>query len=315
MSSSQQPQEAPPSYDQAKAQPSSQPAGTSSAATAATTSGGLLSAPSVAEERRSMEDMLRPLPKGWIRQWDPESHHNFFVDTQANPPRSIWVHPFDDDQFQREHPDEVRKERERLERENLVHAETDDDDDEHQHLGAASKGKPSSSSGKPHLGAAAVGGGGVGAAAGSSSSASASTQQPKGMKKFGRTLKDKMTGTTHEQREQQRRQREAAERRAMEQHQMIRNALIRAAQTGQPQFLGRDQQGREIFAQPPPPGAFRMGPSLGYGPYQTMNGPYGGYGPYSRPMGPYARGGGMGMGGMPILGGLAGGMLLGGLLF
>ncbi len=45
-----------------------------------------------------------------------------------------------------------------------------------------------------------------------------------------------------------------------------------------------------------------------------MDGPYGAYGPYSRPMGPYSRPYGYGAG-MPILGGLAGGMLLGGLLF
>ncbi|KAK5659898.1 hypothetical protein OQA88_13361 [Cercophora sp. LCS_1] len=46
--------------------------------------------------RRSMEDELRPLPPGWIRSYDPQTHHQFFVDTTTHPPRSIWHHPLDD---------------------------------------------------------------------------------------------------------------------------------------------------------------------------------------------------------------------------
>jgi len=46
--------------------------------------------------RRSMEDEESPLPEGWIRQWDPESKHHFYVDTKANPPRTIWNHPYED---------------------------------------------------------------------------------------------------------------------------------------------------------------------------------------------------------------------------
>ncbi|TBU48211.1 hypothetical protein BD309DRAFT_912499 [Dichomitus squalens] len=46
-----------------------------------------------------------PLPDGWIREFDPKSKHPFWVDTQAKPPRSIWVHPFEDEQFLAEHPD------------------------------------------------------------------------------------------------------------------------------------------------------------------------------------------------------------------
>ncbi|EST08707.1 hypothetical protein PSEUBRA_001788 [Kalmanozyma brasiliensis GHG001] len=279
MSNPSQPTEAPPSYEQASG--SSRPA----AATSSTT-GSHLGVPKQDEQtaRKSMEDMLRPLPKGWIRQFDPTTQHNFFVDTQAKPPRSIWVHPFDDEQYQREHPTEVKQERERIEREHMVHADTDDEDD-HRHPSTAATG--------------------AGASAGA---------QPKGMKKFGRSLKDKLTNTTHSEREAKRQAQREAEQRAFEQHQAIRRALQVATQTGQPQLVGRDKQGREIFAQPPPPGAYGYGATLGYGPYQTMNGPYGAYGPYSRPMGPYSRpyGGGAGM---PILGGLAGGMLLGGLLF
>jgi len=42
------------------------------------------------EHRRSMEDEHRHLPPGWVRQYDAQSHHQFFVDIKADPPRSIW---------------------------------------------------------------------------------------------------------------------------------------------------------------------------------------------------------------------------------
>ncbi|KAI0361179.1 hypothetical protein OH77DRAFT_403563 [Trametes cingulata] len=46
-----------------------------------------------------------PLPEGWVREFDPNTKHPFWVDTRAKPPRSIWVHPYEDEQFLREHPD------------------------------------------------------------------------------------------------------------------------------------------------------------------------------------------------------------------
>ncbi|PIL31568.1 hypothetical protein GSI_06270 [Ganoderma sinense ZZ0214-1] len=45
------------------------------------------------------------LPDGWVREVDPKTRHPFWVDTSAEPPRSIWVHPYEDEQFLREHPD------------------------------------------------------------------------------------------------------------------------------------------------------------------------------------------------------------------
>ncbi|KAH9843787.1 uncharacterized protein C8Q71DRAFT_730047 [Rhodofomes roseus] len=35
----------------------------------------------------------RPLPPGWISQWDSNYNAWFYVNTQENPPRSSWVHP------------------------------------------------------------------------------------------------------------------------------------------------------------------------------------------------------------------------------
>ncbi|KAJ1018137.1 hypothetical protein NDA16_005003 [Ustilago loliicola] len=298
---SHQPTEAPPSYDQVSG---SRPGATTTATAAGASSSSTTAANAhlgvpkedAAAARKSMEDMLRPLPKGWIRQYDPSTHHNFFVDTLANPPRSIWVHPYDDEQYQREHPDQVRRERERIQKEHMVHADTDDEDDLPHSSSSSSKAHATSSS--HHNNAAAVGG--------------SSSTEPKGLKKFGRNLKDKMTNTTHSEREAKRQAQREAEQRAIQQHAAIRQALVTATRTGQPQLVGRDKQGREIFAQPPPPGAFGYGATLGYGPYQTFDGPYGSYGPYARPMGPYRRPG-YGGGGMaaPLLGGI----LLGGLLF
>jgi len=48
------------------------------------------------------------LPHGWVKQFDPQSRLPFYVDTQANPPRSIWVHPFEDDLYLSEHPEAHR---------------------------------------------------------------------------------------------------------------------------------------------------------------------------------------------------------------
>lgn len=49
-------------------------------------------------------DKDQTLPYGWIKQVH-ESGHPYYVDTRANPPRSIWVHPYEDELFLKEHPD------------------------------------------------------------------------------------------------------------------------------------------------------------------------------------------------------------------
>ncbi|KAG8938684.1 hypothetical protein FRC00_014566 [Tulasnella sp. 408] len=47
------------------------------------------------------EEELRPLPVGWIRQWDSSTENYFYVDTTANPPLSVWEHP--DDLIEEQH--------------------------------------------------------------------------------------------------------------------------------------------------------------------------------------------------------------------
>lgn len=132
-------------------------------------------------------------------------------------------------------------------------------------------------------------------------------------------------GTTHEEREKQRRVRAIEEQKAYEMHQAIRQAMAKAMETGQPQPIGRDKDGHDLFIEPPQgPGDTNAG-YAGYG----QQGSYRGYNPYSqgpyanpnarfiRPEYPYARPYGYGYGGgmgMPLMGGMMGGMMLGGML-
>lgn len=133
---------------------------------------------------------------------------------------------------------------------------------------------------------------------------------PTGVTKFGRRMKDKMTHTTHEQRERERAQRAEEERRAYQRHQELRQAMSRAAQTGEPQYVGKGKDGKDIYIEPPP--SQGMG-GYGYNPY--TQGPYANpNATFVRPQYPYSRpyGGGYGGGyGLPLAGGLMGGLLLG----
>lgn len=245
-------------------------------------------------ERRSIEDSIRPLPTGWIRQWDPKTGHNFFVDTKATPPRSIWHHPLDDEEYVHAHSEEAKRLNAQVEsasRPSYDDNTTDEEGDVHQQAQASM-----SRTSKP---------------------------PPTGMKKLGQSMKNKMTGSTHAERVAKREQRRKQEEEAYKKHQLIRAAMMRAQQTGQPELIGKDTAGRDLFAQPPPRENPYIGASLGHTPYQQP-GQYGygyGAGPYGAPYGSYGRrgygyGGGMGMGGPMMLGGgLLGGMMLGGLMF
>ena len=258
-----------------------------------------------------MEDESRPLPRGWVRSFDAESGHQFYVDTTKEPPRSIWVHPYDDDQYLSTLSSE---ERERIQeesnhagrghppsKEDIMASHTDEEDE---------FGSPTS----PGLGPNEL-----------------PPRPDKGKGKdsrgFGRKFKDKVTGTTHEQRQEQKRQRAEAERKMYEHHQRIRQAMAEAARTGKPQLVGKDKDGKDLYIEPPA----GIGAGAAYGrpygnPYPGGGNYYNPYGPggvyttpnarYVRPPNPYNRpyGGGYGGGyGLPIGLGIGGG-LLGGLL-
>ena len=248
-----------------------------------------------------MEDERRPLPDGWVRTFDPGNKHQFFVDTRKDPPRSTWVHPYDDDEYLASLTGE---ERERIEeqsmgrghpmtKEDIMASHTDDEDDHDHPSSSTSANLPPRPEGKG-----------------------------KAKEPLGRRLKDKLTGSTHEQREEERRRRAEQERQMYQQHLRIRQAMATAAQTGQPQWVAKDSDGKDVYVEPP---ALRGGP-FNYGNGYGYN-PYGGPGVYTtpqaryiRPPNPYSRpyGGGYGGGyGLPLAvgGGLLGGLLLGDALF
>ena len=259
--------------------------------------------------RRSMEDEARALPKGWVRSYDPETSHQFFVDTTSEPPRSIWTHPYDDDEYLNtlssedreriEHESMRRPEDAQPNKADIMHDHTDisEDEDIPNDLPARKNAPPAQK------------------------------------KSFGRKMKDKLTGSTHEERQQERARREQKEREMYQRHLAIRQAMNKALQTGKPQLIGRDKDGQDVWLEPPQySGSSRYPGGYGYNPYRgggVLGGPMGGGvygggmfappGMYRRPGMAYGRPYGRGYGGgygMPMAmgGGLLGGMMLGGAL-
>jgi hypothetical protein len=248
--------------------------------------------------RRSMEDEHRPLPPGWVRQYDASTHHQFFVDTNSNPPRSTWNHPHDDSQYLNSLTSDERKHILRLNRSvSLDDIEAESSDDE-THTPSAPKRVPASSS------------------ASAADATSSEDQAPTGLHKFGRKMKDRLTNSTHLERSQQRAKRAKAEQEAYKAHLAFRRAMSRAIQTGQPQYLCKDRDGHDVYIEPLNGPSLPMG-ARGYNPY--AQGPYGNPSArFMRPEQPYARGPGYGYGGgygFPLMGGFLGGAMLGGLLF
>lgn len=283
MSTSQPPDDAPPSYAAATGGASTPPRLSMEGPSTRAERNGI-----PAERRRSMEDEARPLPPGWVRQFDPVEQHQFFVDTNADPPRSIWVHPYDDPEFLSTLSPEERRKHSRLHRsvtlDDLAAEDTDDEDQ------------------TPNL-----------------PPRENKEAQPRGIHKYGRKMKDKLTSTTHEQREQQRRKRAEQERKAYLEHMRARQAMVRALETGEPQLIGRDAAGRDLYLVPPSGRGVPQG-AYGFNPYQR--GPYAmpGNARYLRPQIPYGYGRRMGYGygggfGAPLAMGALGGALMGGVLF
>ena len=286
------PSDAPPSYDEVAGSSSGVGAGSSSRPAGSSIPykerNGI-----PPQTRRSMEDEGRPLPYGWIRQYDPENNHQFFVNTNVESPTSIWHHPYDDEEYMSSLDPAERKRIQGMHRvpsEADIAAESSDDDDGQHH---------------PHSKQTNVG-------AGTLPPRPSGPDHPGGVTKWGRRMKDKMTGTTHEQRERQRIQRAEEEQRTYQRHMELRQAMSRAAQTGQPQFIGKDRNGKDVYIEPPQ-GAGPPQGAYGYNPYQQ--GPYANpNATFIRPQYPYSRpyGGGYGGGfGLPLAGGLMGGLLLG----
>lgn len=232
-----------------------------------------------------MEDEGRPLPPGWLRQYDAQNHHQFFVDTRREPPRSIWHHPYDDDEYMNSLDPAERQKIQgslRVPSNADINAESSEDDHDRHHDSA------------------------------SSTQPLPPRPEKQEKQKFGRKMKDKLTGTTHEQRQEERRQRAIAEEQAYERHRQLRQAMVNAMNTGQPQYIGKDRDGRDLYIEPPQHanGGGYYNPYT-HGPYASPNARF------LRPAGPYGRPYGRGYGGgygLPLAGGLMGGMLLGGMM-
>jgi hypothetical protein len=308
--------EAPPSYDAATS--STAPAATTNTTGSSSNDSHFLKARNGIPplSRRSMEDESRPLPEGWIRQFDAENQHQFYVDTTKEPPRSIWQHPYDDDTYMSSITPEERARINGLHRvpsEADVIAESSEDDEFHDHRLSGGKQTAGQAQGqnREHF---------------PSQLPQRGEAQPKGLHKFGRKMKDKITNSTHEERERERAQRAQEEERIYRQHQMYRAAMAKAIETGQPQLIGKDRQGKDVYIEPPQgygygggfPGVGGYGHGgYGYNPYSS-----GPYAPpdarYIRPSYPYARPYGYGYGGglgLPIGLGVGAGLLGGALLF
>ncbi|KAF8445808.1 hypothetical protein L210DRAFT_3642142 [Boletus edulis BED1] len=231
------------------------------------------------------------LPDGWIQQYDSNYKHSFWIDTRSTPPRAIWVHPYEDEQFLAEHP-EIRAKRE---------TSTAPDLDAPPSYDAATGGhapesKDKSGSSKHRESHDPV-------------SAGESSQAVHKRGVFGK-LKDKTIGTKEEREEQKRiraeeaaRAEEQARRERMRQKQeREKRRRIRAEQVARAEEQARQARMRELEER-----EAYMRAHGGYAPYHP------GYGADLR----YGHGQSSGFGGdntgALLLGGLAGGLLLGGL--
>jgi hypothetical protein len=204
------------------------------------------------------------------------------VDTKADPPRAIWTHPYEDEQYLREHPD-VREKVGSLPR------QQDSKDS------PASKPRRHSFNGRDSASMVPD----------DDAASPDSSKKEKEKRGFFGKLKDKAIGTK-EEREAHKREQARIERERQRQHaEMISAQRARYAQQQQQQ---QDYYNRGLY--PAGPSQPRYGPPPG-APYMYDSG----YGPgYGYGNGGYQRQGASTGSALPILGALAGGLLLGDLL-
>ena len=116
--------------------------------------------------------------------------HQFFVDTKANPPRSIWVHPYDDEEYIRSIPDS--------------HPSQAGTGGGSSHLPEQSTHHEMSNT----LSASEI----RERREAQDNRTRQATEQEKSEKGFGEKLKEKLTGSTKQERDQKKRQKIQAER-------------------------------------------------------------------------------------------------------
>ncbi|KAF9787332.1 hypothetical protein BJ322DRAFT_1210219 [Thelephora terrestris] len=223
----------------------------------------------------TMQTDRYPLPFGWIKEFDQASGRSFYVDTKATPPRSIWTHPYEDDEYLKAHPDV----REKLSTgrfggsdSNLLPPSFEESQRRHSFGG--------------------------GRASSSSQSQATNMPVPSSSKQRGPigSLKDHLFGTKEERKAEKLRKKE--QDRAFKEAQRERIQQMNAAR--QQYYANQPQYGYDRFNGYD---SRYCDPRLGGGSYYGG----GGFGSNTR------RGGGGGLA-LPLLGGLAGGLLLGDLL-
>ncbi|KAJ9104800.1 hypothetical protein QFC19_003941 [Naganishia cerealis] len=257
------------------------------------------------EARKSMDDEYRELPEGWVRCFDKNTNHHFYVDTRTE--RSTWLHPYDDPVYLESlpdtHPANPNSEEARSARA------------KHEEISRAAKQKQasSSSSGRQDVHSAAQA-----AMAGGSSS------QARDDRSMGGKLKDKLLGSTKEERKKAKLEQQERDRKAAEEYLARRKALMEQ-QANDPQLrmysasftlpgLGRTDNSSTICVRRA--GGYYSNPYRYSAPMDPYRSRYDVM--YSRPLGYgyrpgyggyYGGGYGVGMGGLGM--GLGGGAMLG----
>ncbi|EIW86848.1 hypothetical protein CONPUDRAFT_161483 [Coniophora puteana RWD-64-598 SS2] len=231
-----------------------------------------------------------PLPEGWVQEFDSNHDHPYWIDTKAKPPRAIWVHPYEDEQFLVEHP-EIRNKLSKYGSSDLEAPPPYENARRHSFDG----GSPSVSRSSTVL---------------SGVKTPSAEDHPEGRKRgmFSR-LKDKALGTK-EEREAHKRQQAEERARAEEEYRQARVQNLRARAAAMQQIHQGRPIGGSAYAGYPGMSGSLGGPSR-YGPPGGTPWANDGY-----PQSAYTRRAGFGGGGMalPLLGGLAGGLLLGDVL-
>ncbi|KAI0830720.1 hypothetical protein BC628DRAFT_1355309 [Trametes gibbosa] len=248
-----------------------------------------------------MSHVDEALPSGWVEEYDQKTKHPFWVDTTARPPRAIWVHPFEDEQFLREHPD-VRDRLARDHRATPSEAPPPYTPRRHSYSGSSSHTSgshlnvPTEDRRNAH-----------------SQPGTPAVEKPQHDRGFFGKLKDKAIGTKEEReakRREERRQEELYMQQLAEQHRRRQQQRMSSPLGGLGSLGQRRAYGQSMYAAPMGnPYGMGGGFSGGYG-GGGLGGGLGGFGG-----GRYGRSGFGGGGlGFPLLAGAAGGLLLGDML-
>lgn len=202
--------------------------------------------------RRSMEDELRPLPDRWVRTYDPATQHQFFVDTVSSPIRAIWHHPYDDDVYMS----------------TLSQSERD----------AIASSFPNNPHAEPMESKDVAPNGDAHATGASQCPPYRPVQDYDPHRSLGTKLKDTLKGhdrhhhpdgdstppnpsypgnanpseqKLQRDKEHQQHSHEGEEREMHRQHLLLRRGMAAAMNTSTPQLLGRDQDGTNVYLEPP----------------------------------------------------------------